>query len=227
MKRACETCRKGKTKCDGEEKCQVCVRKGVECVYTDEKEAENASEMNSKVSWPSAASTKPPAGNNSSSYDIPGNPARIAIPADSYNILQPGPLPGLFQTQTTEVQPPPLPPPLPPTLKPIDWASLLIQKDDNAGVKIPELEVTLDSSEKDLCIQAYFQHFHHHWALVHRMMAIDSPDYDIVLQAVRMNGAWTTGTEEGQHFAREIHENLMPDLVTRLVRISCLSGIHR
>ena len=226
VKRACETCRKGKTKCDGEEQCQVCIKKGLQCVYTDDKHGDNDTEI---VGHPSVevvpsipAFTQPPIvadliiqGSLESSH-------RKTIPADSYNILHPGPLPSLFKTLQPEVLSPPVP-----QIKPINWGSLTIQNDGNSEAEVPDTQMTLKNPGNDPYLHAYFEHFHNHWPLVHRIMGTDYSDYSILLPSVRLNGAWAMGTEESCLFARTTHESLMSHILSELVHIQVASkGWH-
>lgn len=244
-KRACEHCRKGKTKCDGEEAgCLRCLKRGLKCVYMDVENDEDvvmrdavAHETISQqvkennfvrpqtisIGLPTSvasheASTTPSIFQSNGSQEqiqlnTNLNTARLQMqdvsvtavdqqPQSSFSQLSAEPLPhqptnfvrSVHKTSTSSTQLSSTRPPV------IDLRSLKIQKDtDDPSYANPES--SLQECRKDVYIDGYFQHFHQHWLLIHRVMSSDFTDYSLVFRAVRMIGSWVERSEISTSFA--------------------------
>lgn len=96
--------------------------------------------------------------------------------------------------------------------------SVRIQKDSENGHCGPG-EDRVDPTERRY-LDAFFESFHHRWALIHRPSWEEKNNETPLIAAMKMIGAWLHGTQESREHAVRVHEKLMENVMARLVRPS-------
>jgi hypothetical protein len=226
-KRACITCHAGKTKCDGNEKCSTCLKKGLECRYRTQDEIQPSAssvEPGDQIAWQGSTSPRSPAKEQEPSDASNANTESLRNSA----LLPPGPDEppmGVLADNSTQQ-------PLSLTSSSlfrapnvnglVDWSAVKIRNDSNVRndpqVLDPELEVLLDTkSEKHL--ELYYVHFHHRWPLIHRPSLEEETPVSIMLSSMIMIGAWLEGSREAKKRALDSHEKLVSGITSQLVCI--------
>lgn len=227
-KRACITCHAGKIKCDGNEKCATCRKKGLECRYRTQDEVQSASpvERGDPVLWPDSTPQRPSAkeqeqpSNTRSSLNTEssGNSAQYQSRSDEIRREEPTsndppqnlslPSPPLFQ--------------VPRSTGLLDWSSVKIRADSNLQNSSPPLDPDLETQldpQSERYLELYYVHFHHRWPIFHRPSLDEEAPVAIVLSSMTMIGAWLEGSLESKKCALNSQEILISEITSQLVRI--------
>jgi Fungal Zn(2)-Cys(6) binuclear cluster domain/Fungal specific transcription factor domain len=216
-KRACVTCHAGKTKCDGNERCATCVKKGIECRYRSQDDGAQISispvESGDQANWQSSTSPKPSAREQepapSSSYQ--------AAPLASNSQSQRPPLSLTGSSQFWA----------PGTSGLVDWSAVKIRTDSNAQntsrTQAVDPDVSLDAVSTKY-LDLYYARFHHRWPIIHRPSLEEETPVSIVLSSMTMIGAWLEGTQQAKTRALNSHEQLVSEALSQLVRIQHSHG---
>lgn len=212
-KRACVTCHAGKTKCDGNERCATCVKKGIECRYRKQDGGVQASispiepiEPVDQVTWQGSASSRSSAEEQEPSLSS----SNQAAPSASNTHSQPQSLTSVSQFRAPNVR------------GLVDWSAVKIRTDSNSQnasrTQAVDLDVSLDAvSEKYL--ELYYGRFHHRWPIIHRPSLEEETPVSILLSSMAMIGAWLEGTQQAKTRALDSHEQLVSETLSQLVRL--------
>ncbi|KUJ17543.1 uncharacterized protein LY89DRAFT_733387 [Mollisia scopiformis] len=194
-KRACLACRAGKTKCDGNDNCAKCLKRGIECKYGEEDSRRDESPSRSQRQI--------------------GSP----IPTESISASRTSARDTIDQIPTTTPKPLEIPPSLANGCSGlVDWASTQIRPDPKVTTGI-EVGIDRDLSQKYL--DAYFEHFHDRWPVVHRPSVEEEiDDTDLCELSMRMIGGWIVGTTDSIQFALDTHNVLMDHIMSQLSQVT-------
>jgi len=199
-KRACFNCRVSKSKCDKNDPCFSCIIKGVQCKFQHDGDSHRPSR--------DASSSIAPGTSQSLNHNL-----TTATTAKSYSLT----VVDDTTTQQTSLKDSYT---RPSATKPrglIDWTLVEIQPDPHVLAPTPK-EVNSLQEVAQKYRKLYFKQFHHRWPIEHRVSReYDGKDTDLCELSIRMIGAWLHGTSESVDFAIETHDELMDQLMTRLV----------
>jgi hypothetical protein len=232
-KKACLTCHSSKIKCDGNEPCSRCSKKGIPCKYLPNQNHARRDEGSNGDTMGNAEDLEPPttvrhSEEQATTTDITSN----SNPSPSAEVLEP----------TRNIQsahsPPPNIPALPLVLQNaggnlVDWTKLRIRKEapqeadsshtDTAGKPLfaditASCKIPAEAMEKYR--KLYFDKFHDHWPIVH------APTYDnyeegstMIMPAILMIGGWIEGTSTSCSWALELYARLTNYIIYELVCI--------
>ncbi|TVY14195.1 Krueppel-like factor 11 [Lachnellula arida] len=238
VKRACITCHKGKSKCDGDQPCSRCHSKGAVCRY------EQVEQQNRTPPPPNPPLDVVESGGI---RRIPGPEAQLP-PSLHVMPMFPVSTPGSHHLEVgsggpwdgpaiPNAQPSITPPPrnVTPTSKAgigngiVGLKTMQLRKDSSPRCsKLPVdarsefLDEALPMAPDDATDsyeKLYFDHFHHRWPIIHR------PPYEgynpkHVLSVLRLStlmiGGWFSRTVEGKKYALAVHDYLMLKILTKL-----------
>jgi hypothetical protein len=234
-KRACITCHAGKIKCDGNEKCSTCIKKGLECKYRAQDEIQSsASPVDGKdhVTWQNSTSQRSsgkeqeqPSMSNRDMETF-GNPTlqvsastetseRGSISNDSPRIL-PLASSSLFRAPNVTGL--------------VDWTAVKVRTDSNAqnssSASGGELDLRLDR-DSERYLELYYLHFHHRWPIFHRPSLAEEATVTIATLSMVMIGAWLEGSPEARKRALHLHEKLVAIIRPQLVCICSAKSIRK
>ncbi|KAH8812588.1 hypothetical protein F5884DRAFT_729690 [Xylogone sp. PMI_703] len=237
-KRACLACRTGKVKCDGNDTCMRCIKKGIECKYQGATDAHSSSNEAESPEGSPVPVWEDPVTTEQASQDNGMSSKPILEPATFNDALMPGTLgedlhAGFFAGSPPSIE---LPTDLAidPTLhlsstspvhgKVINLKTIRLLPD---GVQ-PTAESSIEgpTSYETACqelFDSYFDLFHAHWPIIHRPSwehSKNSTAEKTLLESVKMIGAWMIGTNELKQYAIYTHNMLTGELLSRLGRIS-------
>ncbi|TVY43912.1 hypothetical protein LOCC1_G003520 [Lachnellula occidentalis] len=202
-KRACFNCRVSKLKCDRNNPCFSCVKKGVQCKFQHDGDIQRPSR---DASSSTAPGTSHPL-NHASTTAFTARPCASNMVDDT-------------TTQQTSLEDPYT---RPSTTKPrglIDWTSVEIRPDPQVPASASN-EVDSVKEDAQKYTEIYFKQFHHRWPIEHRVSReYDGKDTDLCDLSIRMIGAWLLGTSESVGFALETHNEVMGHLLTRLCQVT-------
>jgi hypothetical protein len=234
-KRACITCHAGKIKCDGNEKCSTCIKKGLECKYrsqdeiqssaspvdgedhmtwqdltsqrSSEKEQEQPSMLNRDMETFGTPTLQISASTGTSKRGSISNGNPRTLPLASFSLFKAPNVTGL-----------------------VDWAAIRIRTDSDAQNTSPasdgDLELKLDT-DSERYLELYYLHFHHRWPIFHRP-SLDEEDTGTMLTlSMVMIGAWLEGSLEARKRALHLHEKLVGIIRSQLVRIRTTKSIRK
>jgi hypothetical protein len=232
-KRACITCHAGKIKCDGNEKCSTCLKKGLECKYRTQDEIQSSAstpERGEQMAWqdstsPSAkehersstSNTDTGTSGNSSQIQPVSEGAATGTSTTSSN-LKPFPFtsPSLFRAPNVNGL--------------VDWSAVKIRTHADGQNHSPTLDADLDiqpDAESERYLELYYLHFHHRWPIVHRPSLDDEAPVTIVLSSMTLIGAWLEGSLEGKKRALNSHDKLVSNIASQLVRSKSNKSIRK
>ena len=234
-KRACITCHASKIKCDGNEKCSTCIKKGLECKYRAQDEVQSsASPVDGKdpMTWQDSTSQRSsgkeqeqPSKSNRDmeTFGTPTLQASASTETSKRGSFSNGnqrPLPlassSLFRAPNV------------PGL--VDWAAIRIRTDSNAQNTSPasggEFDLKLDT-DSERYLELYYLHFHHRWPIFHRSSLADEDTVTIVTLSMVMIGAWLEGSLEARKRALHLHEKLVAIIRPQLVCICSAKSIRK
>jgi Fungal Zn(2)-Cys(6) binuclear cluster domain/Fungal specific transcription factor domain len=225
-KRACIACHAGKTKCDGNESCSACLKKGLECKYRAQDEIQVSSspvKQGNQIAWlgsTSSESTKgqEPADRSGANAESLENSTELVSRSDesqkrilnTNNIQKTPSLTGssLFRAPNANSL--------------VDWLAVTIRNDQNvrndSSALDPELEFQLDAESEEY-LELYYIHFHHRWPLIHRPSLEEETPVAIVLSSMAMIGAWLHGSHQAKKRALDSHKILISEITSQLVCI--------
>lgn len=180
-KRACLACRAGKIKCDGNEICSTCVKKGIECRYhVEDQSTEEANEQQQH-------NTSNP--RQTESMEMDGG-SIMAI--DSAEVQPP------MTTQVPQINEGRKVPEgfkLHGPTGLVDWSTVKVLPDQESnGTGKP------DATSAEY-LDIYFTYFHHRWPIVHRPSFEAEGENTLVVSSAKMIGAWLLGSFESKAFA--------------------------
>jgi hypothetical protein len=221
-KRACLACRSGKIKCDGNEQCATCFRRGIECKYREQDEDASMDEP-----------SEPRQRQKSSHNPAINPPTTITIEQGGNSLVNSTELsngtPSTFQhafgnssqvpqTQTNGLSMPAQSTPAPLSLIAnstlLDWVSAIqIRRDPEMG-----LDDLPSDPNTEAYLEAYFTSFHPCWPLIHRPSFDEDCRSSPIFLSVKMIGAWLLGTSESRNLAVATHNVLMDHITPQLVR---------
>jgi hypothetical protein len=76
-------------------------------------------------------------------------------------------------------------------------------------------------------LKLFFENFHHRWGLIHRPSFAEEGNETPLIAAMRMIGAWLSGSPESREHAVNVHERLLENNITRLVSVPvCYRSVH-
>ncbi|CAL3970269.1 unnamed protein product [Diplocarpon coronariae] len=197
-KRACISCRTLKTKCDGNDHCTTCKKKGIECRYRPENQiVDGQSPAEQQTESPSGEPPEPMDVDQSSmsrvssdcvsrdtaATQIHEEPPRRSVP-DTFNLTKPTGL--------------------------VDWSAVKIVPDKSSDENVPRPDPAFARY-----VDAYFTHFHHHWTVIHRP-TFNEEENTLVVSSARMIGAWLLG-----------HDTLVEQLLPRLCTVTSLDRLYQ
>ncbi|PMD37524.1 hypothetical protein L207DRAFT_77233 [Hyaloscypha variabilis F] len=227
-KRACITCHAGKTKCDGNEKCSTCLKRGIDCRYRTQDENQPPSppvEQDHPMDWQgstssrSSAKEQEPPGRSSANPTNLGNPAHLPQTPDEPLLevsIGNDTQQALSLTSSSLFQ-------VPNIHGLVDWSAVKIRTDSAAAdaslVLDPNLENRPDSTSATY-LELYYAHFHHRWPIVHRPSLAEEPSIGIVFSSMTMIGAWLDGSVEAKKRALDSHETLITDITSQLSKVT-------
>ncbi|TVY45971.1 hypothetical protein LSUB1_G000223 [Lachnellula subtilissima] len=203
-KRTCFTCRVSKLKCDKNDPCFSCVKKGVQCKFQHDGDNHRPSR--------DASSSTAPGTSQSLNHNLSTATAAKYYASNVVDdtITQQTSLKDLY-TRHSEDKPRGL----------IDWTLVEIQPDPHVPAHALK-EVNSLQKDAQKYREIYFKQFHHRWPIEHRVSReYDGKDTDLCELSIRMIGAWLHGTSESVDFAVETHNELMDELMTRLSNDQC------
>jgi Fungal Zn(2)-Cys(6) binuclear cluster domain/Fungal specific transcription factor domain len=226
-KRACITCHAGKIKCDGNEKCSTCLKKGLECKYRAQDEIQSLGppiERGEQVDCQTSTSAKeqePHSRSNVTSESIKHN-----IPHESESgetqagaTTRNGTSQDLRLTSSSIFQ-------APKASGLVDWSAVQIRTDSHAQDSPPTLNAAQEGQpnpDSEKYMELYYLHFHHRWPILHRPSLEEETPISIVLSSMDMIGAWLDGSLEAKKFALDSHEKLVKDIMSQLVRARAIT----
>jgi len=186
-KRACVTCHASKIKCDGDQSCSRCLKKGVKCIYDQQ---DPPLQREALVEKSSEESTVIPSTAPLASSNIPPTaPVQLSVVPNGENFAAQG----------------------------LEWVlSSRIEKGSTSPWIRDDDPLGLSDFLMQKYAELYFSHFHHRWPIIHSpTWQADAPN--IMASSVYMIGAWLEGTRGSKEFAISKHGRLMGHISRRLV----------
>ncbi|KAE9364431.1 hypothetical protein N431DRAFT_388527 [Stipitochalara longipes BDJ] len=228
-KRACVTCHAGKIKCDGNEKCSTCLKKGIECRYRAQDETQPPSspiERGDEMGWQGSTSSRSsvkehePSGRSNTTPANLGNSVQLPPRRDESQIggvpISNGNQHALSITSSALFQAPNI-------NGLVDWSAVKIRIDSTA----PDASLALDpdlenqpSSVSETYLELYYTHFHHRWPIIHRPSLEEEASTGIVYSSMTMIGAWLEGSHEAKKRALDSHKMLITDITSQLSKFT-------
>ena len=221
-KRACIACHASKTKCDGNESCSKCVKKGIDCIYEqqetihqEEPLTENLSQLQQEPSSQVPASEVAPSmlPPNLEPEEPNGTVSTYSIDISMSGVGSSNPISVASETTAETIAPE----------NRMNWVLYSRIEKDLGFPDVPSAQVgdvpmplPLDSFRKK-CHDLYFLHFHHRWTIFNRP-TYDPCDLNILSASVLLIGAWLEGSLEAKEYAIKSHIGLMDDILMKLVR---------
>lgn len=209
-KGACSNCQVSKLKCDRNNPCSSCVKKGVQCKSQHDGDTHRPRRDASSTTAPGTSHSL----DHNLTTEITAKPCASNMVHDTTKQQR-----SLKDSDTR-----------PSTTKPrgvIDWTLVEIQPDPHVPVPISK-EVDSRKEDAQKYTDIYFERFHHRWQIVNRVSReYDRKDTDLCELSIRMIGAWLLDTSKSVDFAVEMHNELMDQLMTRLVCRPCSWSSHR
>ncbi|PVH76532.1 hypothetical protein DL98DRAFT_425363 [Cadophora sp. DSE1049] len=200
-KRACLACRAGKIKCDGNETCSTCVKKGIECKYRLEDQATDETNEQRQHDTPESRQTESMEMDGDSIMAIDG---AAVLPSTTTQLPQ-----TTEDRKVSEVFKLHGPTGL------VDWSSVKVLPDQTSK----DVDKADPTSAEYLDI--YFTYFHHRWPIFHRPSFEAEGGNTLVVSSAKMIGAWLLGSFESKAFAITCkHEALVEQLLPRLCKIT-------
>lgn len=223
-KRACISCHAGKIKCDGNQRCSKCLKRGIECRYrqedfdlvgdapedTQQRPVFSTSNMEIEIASMDDDTAIPITSvSNRHNHDL-GFPRGIQSRGDTHLEAAVPPI----QPSSIVVRPRPKPNGL------LDWMAVQVLSDPE-----PEASSDAEDAESDstadpfsaLYLDLYYSYFHHRWLILHRSSLEQEKCRPDVVSSMKMIGAWLTARPESRKYAISIHHGLVTRLLHQLV----------
>jgi hypothetical protein len=185
---ACNICHDRKSKCDGDEPCGSCRKRGFECQYTIHHASSTAN--------PKAYSAEDEASDTEMAALSSLDPIQTLIPKEASAMDKSPKFPYTFRSTSSSM---------------IDWARTVIRADSGDQSKD---DIWLDPEGY---LDIYYEYFHHRWPIIHRQSLKDEDDPHIVVTAMKMIGAWIEGRLSARNYAEKVHGDMLETLTYRLV----------
>ena len=221
-RRACIACHASKTKCDGNESCSKCVKRGLDCIY----EQQDVISQEEPLSIENQFQTHQDRGSelltpNVTVETIP-QVQEAEDPIESASRYTAGVSVLTVETHSSPAPAPDINPEQVPMDNGINWVlDSRIEKDSELpdAPTAPFEDVIVQSSCHEFhkrCHALYFLHFHHRWTIIHRP-TYNQYDLNILTASIVLIGAWLEGSHEAKEYAISTHVTLMDDLFMKLV----------
>lgn len=196
-KRACLACHAAKTKCDGEDRCQPCLKKGIECQYRvpDEPSPENG-QGNTHVVDDSKLKNLTLNADGGVGGDISSPPVKPLLAAGDGRRIAISPSPH------------------------IDWTDVRLQMD-----VIPKPNLARNPAYMDTYFTHFHHRFPviHRPSYEDHGKASVQP---LLLSSIDMIGAWLYGTVESKDFAVVVHHKMVSQCLVEIVSVISLHGLY-
>ncbi|EKD13377.1 hypothetical protein MBM_08460 [Drepanopeziza brunnea f. sp. 'multigermtubi' MB_m1] len=210
-KRACIPCRAGKIKCDGNDNCATCIKRSIECVYRPEDQVADAENQSHGRTSPLNSAALP------GCMEVDEQTTTRALLGQIPTERAP-----LELKTTTEARKESEAFKLTGPTGLVDWSTIQIRRDTPSdNIENPSPDPT--SAQY---LEAYFNHFHHRWTLVHRP-AFEQEEDTLVMSSAKMIGAWLVGTCESKSFATTWHDALVEQLLPRLCTVTAQDRLYQ
>ncbi|RFU31746.1 hypothetical protein B7463_g4610, partial [Scytalidium lignicola] len=238
-KRACLACRVGKVKCDGNDNCGRCLKKGVECKYRQQDNVEDAADSRSSSNERESPSSSPELA-HSVSTDLGSTEDGSSIQTPSVlttfedamaiaSLNENNSKSGLFPRAPSMVKsstgqfadPATLPSSSPSAVCQIIGLKTMQVLSSSAHTETRSFDSDLsnDPASQEY-LNAYFEYFHPHWPIMHRPSIASEKTDRLIVESMKMIGAWMIGGEELKQYAISCHSTLTDQLLPRLGRVS-------
>jgi hypothetical protein len=206
-KRACIACHTAKIKCDGNERCNRCTKRGIECRYVVQDDPEPAEILLESPPDPDLLEASPVTAIQNPVYD-----------ASSGEMSSASHLPSHIPPPTMSV--------MPAHLRSggiVDLNKIQIRIASPAGQSIHDIQ---NKNQDDILfdpngyLDIYSRHFDYRWPVVHRFSADDQTvgsGPELLISAMKMIGAWIEASDNGKNVAKTLHQSMMQTIIERLV----------
>ncbi|PQE33611.1 transcriptional activator cmr1 protein [Rutstroemia sp. NJR-2017a WRK4] len=232
-KKACLTCHSSKIKCDGNEPCSRCSKKGIPCKYLPNQGPARRDEGSNGDATGNAEYVEPLTAirhseGQATTTDIPfsSNPSPSTEFLESTRNIQSAHSP----SSNIHALPPAL---QNPSGNLVDWTKLTIRKEASQDAHSSHPDITDKSLFADITASCkipaeamekyrklYFSQFHDHWPIIH------APTYDdyeegstLIMPAILMIGGWIEGSTTSCAWALELYKQLTSYIVYELSEV--------